>query len=226
MVWLARPTPRIRRGELQGDGLSGGTTRATLRRRWGRSAWTCTRRSPADSVTGRAGEWPPPAAIPMGTTAPNDLRRSVAAVRPSATIAPSSGTTGRRERGRRPLTNAEWQMAAAGTPDGGTASCNTSGGDVMLTVPGVAQHRLVRRMRLQPRRERHGGKSLPAGVADWVPLSTECPGWATVGGFSANLMCLAGASTTKGPGALVRGGSFEIQGRRLACRSLRRPRRP
>jgi MYXO-CTERM domain-containing protein len=43
-------------------------------------------------------------------------------------------------------------------------------------------------------------------VADWVPLSTVCPGW---GQISDDFMCLAGASTTEaGPGALVRGGGF------------------
>jgi len=43
-------------------------------------------------------------------------------------------------------------------------------------------------------------------VADWVPLNTACPGWG--GGFSDDYMCLAGASTTGGPGALLRGGDF------------------
>lgn len=42
-------------------------------------------------------------------------------------------------------------------------------------------------------------------VADWVPFTTACPGW---GGFSNDFMCLAGASTATGPGALFRGGFF------------------
>lgn len=42
-------------------------------------------------------------------------------------------------------------------------------------------------------------------VADWVPFSTSCPGW---GAFSDDGMCLSGASTTNGPGALVRSGAF------------------
>jgi formylglycine-generating enzyme required for sulfatase activity len=50
--------------------------------------------------------------------------------------------------------------------------------------------------------------NLEEWVADWVPLSTVCPGW---GGFSGDEMCLAGASTTEiGPGALLRGGSFVV----------------
>jgi formylglycine-generating enzyme required for sulfatase activity len=48
-------------------------------------------------------------------------------------------------------------------------------------------------------------------VADWVPASTVlpssgCPEW---GGFSDDLMCLTGATTTAtGPGAPIRGGGF------------------
>ena len=45
-------------------------------------------------------------------------------------------------------------------------------------------------------------------VGDWVPASTMCPGW---GAFSDDDMCLSGASTTaQGPGALFRGGGFNI----------------
>jgi formylglycine-generating enzyme required for sulfatase activity len=47
--------------------------------------------------------------------------------------------------------------------------------------------------------------NLDEWVADWVPLSTICPFW---GGFSNDYMCLSGASTTQGPGALLRGGRF------------------
>jgi formylglycine-generating enzyme required for sulfatase activity len=41
-------------------------------------------------------------------------------------------------------------------------------------------------------------------VAEWVPQSTTCLG----GGFSDDLNCFVGASTTDGPGALLRGGGF------------------
>ncbi len=52
--------------------------------------------------------------------------------------------------------------------------------------------------------------NLEEWVADWVPLSTVCPGW---GGFSDDEMCLSGASETEnGPGALLRGGSFIVSG--------------
>ena len=59
-------------------------------------------------------------------------------------------------------------------------------------------------MRIVGGRIRHVG-NLDEWVADWVPASTGgCPGW---GGFSNDLMCLSGASTTTtGPGAIVRAG--------------------
>ena len=41
-------------------------------------------------------------------------------------------------------------------------------------------------------------------VADWVPRSTACPGWVST--FSDDFMCLAGADTIAGPGALIREG--------------------
>jgi hypothetical protein len=43
-------------------------------------------------------------------------------------------------------------------------------------------------------------------VDNWVPQSTASIAWA--GGFSDDSMALAGASTTDGPGVLIRGGSF------------------
>jgi formylglycine-generating enzyme required for sulfatase activity len=46
-------------------------------------------------------------------------------------------------------------------------------------------------------------------VADWMPLATTCGAWtwlAPVDLTTADRMCVAGASTTEGPGALVRGG--------------------
>ena len=47
-------------------------------------------------------------------------------------------------------------------------------------------------------------------VAEWVPLSTACPGWG--GGFSEDMMCLAGANSADGPGALLRGGDINVNG--------------
>jgi formylglycine-generating enzyme required for sulfatase activity len=106
--------------------------------------------------------------------------------------------------GKRLLTNQEWQRAAAGTPDPGTddggTDCNVGGLSVPLETGSRAKCK-----------SNWGAFDMVGNVeewvADWIPQSTECPGW---GAFSDDLMCLAGASTTAtGPGALVRGGFYQ-----------------
>ena len=105
--------------------------------------------------------------------------------------------------GKRLPSNAEWQVGANGTPDpgpdNGTTDCNTaSGGPTSLTG--------TRTSCVSARGAFDMVGNLSEWVADWVPASTACPGWAS---FSNDEMCLAGASTTaNGPGALVRGGAF------------------
>jgi len=105
--------------------------------------------------------------------------------------------------GKRLLTNQEWQRAAAGTPDPGTddggTDCNVGGFSRPLASGSRAKCK-----------SNWGAfdmvGNLEEWVADWVPQSTDCPGW---GAFSDDVMCLAGASTTAtGPSALVRGGGF------------------
>jgi len=105
--------------------------------------------------------------------------------------------------GKRLPTNSEWQMGANGTPDAGpdngTTDCNTaSAGTPTLTgtragcVSGRGAFDMV--------------GNLAEWVADWVPVSTDCPSW---GSFSNDDMCLSGASeTATGPAALIRGGAF------------------
>jgi formylglycine-generating enzyme required for sulfatase activity len=104
---------------------------------------------------------------------------------------------------KRLLTNAEWQAAAAGTPDPGTdnesTDCNVSGPPFGPSDTGSRSSC-----------KSNWGASDMAGniqewVADWVPASTACPGW---GSFSDDLNCFGGASETFGPGALFRGGGW------------------
>jgi hypothetical protein len=104
--------------------------------------------------------------------------------------------------------NAEWQAAVAGTPDpepalgpgdtDGPTDCNTKG--ALIVVATGSRSSCV---------SNDGAfdmvGNLSEWVADWVPLSTACPGW---GGFSNDSMCFSGADTTGGPGALLRGGHF------------------
>ena len=113
--------------------------------------------------------------------------------------------------GKRLPTSAEWQVGANGTPDpgpdNGTTDCNSaSDGGASLTG--------ARTSCVSARGAFDMVGNLAEWVADWVPASTMCPGWAS---FSNDDMCLAGASTTRNsPGALVRGGAFASIGGALA----------
>ena len=105
--------------------------------------------------------------------------------------------------GKRLLSNAEWQMAAAGTPDPGDSpgeeDCKVAGavepvstGSRENCVSAWGTYDMVGNM--------------VEWSADWVPQSLACVPAIFAGTEDQN--CLAGASTDAGPGALIRGGGF------------------
>ncbi|MGH8479206.1 MAG: SUMF1/EgtB/PvdO family nonheme iron enzyme [Gammaproteobacteria bacterium] len=120
---------------------------------------------------------------------------SIPGVTPSAFLTWFQAAAAARNAGKRLPSNAEWQAAALGTPDG--APCNVSSGVVEPTGTAGCVSDV--------------GAFDPVGnvfewVADWVPRSTGCVPelFAGTGDFN----CLAGASTGSNPGALLRGGDF------------------
>jgi formylglycine-generating enzyme required for sulfatase activity len=128
-----------------------------------------------------------------GQNCANDIYAvSLPGVTPSADITWFQAQEACANAGKRLPTSAEWQVGANGTPD----PCNTDTGSPSLT----GSHGSC----ISARGAFDMVGNVAEWVADWVPLSTDCPGWDT---FSDDLMCLAGASTTRsGPGALIRGG--------------------
>ena len=114
--------------------------------------------------------------------------------------------------GKRLLTNAEWQMAAAGTPDPGVSAagsedCNTANGGgsgVDDVVPTGSRDNCV---------SNHGvtdmGGNLNDWVADWIPAAPPCSP-TLFGSGDSNCMTLDPNSsfTPSGPAALIRGGDF------------------
>jgi hypothetical protein len=134
---------------------------------------------------------------PTGRNCTNIYARSVAGVPPRFSVTWFQAQQALANSGKRLPTNAEWQMAAAGTPDH-PGPCNTDSGTTWNTGsnPGCISN--------------HGAfdmvGNLREWVADWVPGSTTCPGW---GSFSDDVMCLSGATTTaQNPGIVIRGGDF------------------
>ena len=137
-----------------------------------------------------------------GRNCSNIYARSVPGVKPSADITWFQAQQALVNSGKRLPTNAEWQAAAAGTPDSAdtcirTAAANANTGSDSGCVSRFGAYDMV--------------GNVEEWVADWVPASGDgsCPGW----NVSDDLMCLAGADATKlGPAALIRGSRWSFSG--------------
>jgi formylglycine-generating enzyme required for sulfatase activity len=126
---------------------------------------------------------------------------SIAGVHPTACVTWFQAQQACANARKRLPTNAEWQMAVAGTQDpgldNGTTDCNTgNAGDAVNTgsrsgcVSNYGAFDMV--------------GNVSEWVADWVPRSTACANWRA----SNDYQCLVGAATTGEPGALNRGGAY------------------
>jgi formylglycine-generating enzyme required for sulfatase activity len=139
------------------------------------------------------------------------FERSVKGVKPSRGISWFQAQAALANVGKRLLTNAEWQLAATGTPDAvaspGADDCVTDNIAVGQGADPTGTHSsCVSRFGMY---DMVGNAN--EWVADWVPLSSQCLGW---GSFSDDQMCLNGASTSASyayPGALLRGGGYNYQ---------------
>jgi formylglycine-generating enzyme required for sulfatase activity len=143
-----------------------------------------------------------------GQNCANDIYAvSLTGVTPSSRITWFQAQEACANAAKRLPTSAEWQVGANGTPDPGGADNGTTDCNTDNLAPGVTATG-ARSTCVSARGAFDMVGNLFEWVADWVPASTVCPGW---GGFSDDLMCLSGASTTQnGPGALLRGGFFGI----------------
>lgn len=133
---------------------------------------------------------------------------SIPGVTPSRYITWFQAVAAARNSSKRLLTSAEWQAAALGTPDPGVSAagsldCNTKNGGgagVDAVVDTASRFSCVSDVGVF---DMVG--NLDEWVADWLPASLGC--YTALYG-SGDYNCLVVASTTIGPGALIRGGAF------------------
>jgi formylglycine-generating enzyme required for sulfatase activity len=130
---------------------------------------------------------------------------SLAGVTPSSQMTWFQAQVACENAAKRLPSHAEWQAAVTGTPDpgpdNGTSDCNTN--SVFTATPTGSRASCV-----STRGAFDMVGNLNEWVADWVPRSTACTTWSAAVSPTGDIQCLAGASTTAEPGALLRGGSF------------------
>ena len=122
--------------------------------------------------------------------------RSVAGVTPRSEITWFQAQQALANSGKRLPTGAEWQAAAAGTPD--STACNVGTGSAQNTGanPGCVSMWGTNDM----------AGNLWEWVADWQEQSDGCSNWAA--GFGTDVTCFGNGAPTRFPGAMLRGGDF------------------
>ena len=135
-----------------------------------------------------------------GQNCTNIYARSVAGVTPRANITWFQAQQALANSGKRLPSNAEWQQAAAGTPD--SASCRVSGGSAVATGSMASCV------------SNWGGNDMVGNlgewVADWDEEAAACANLSP-SGFGTDITCIGRADTeapSHVPGALIRGGSI------------------
>ena len=136
---------------------------------------------------------------PNGQDCDNIYARSVAGVTPASNATWLQAERALANSGKQLPTNAEWQLAVAGTPD--STDCNV---DTTVAATTGANAACVSRWSTN---DMVG--NLGEWVADWDEEASACAVWPA--GFGDDASCLGRASgepSTRLPGALVRGGNF------------------
>jgi hypothetical protein len=146
---------------------------------------------------------------PNGQNCADDIYAvSLAAVTPSSRLTWFQAVAACENARKRLPSSAEWQVAAAGTPDpgpdNGTTDCNTvsvfsavAAGSRSSCKSTIGAFDMV--------------GNLWEWVADWVPRSTACGTWSAGVSPTGDDQCLAGADTEGEPGVLIRGGSHNFE---------------
>jgi hypothetical protein len=139
-----------------------------------------------------------------GQNCTNIYARSVAGVTPSRFITYFQAQQALANSGKRLPTNAEWQAAAAGTPD--STACNVDHGAVENTGANAGCV------------SDYGANDMVGNVGEWVAdwdeqaFITGCANWPA--GFGSDQSCIGRGSdvaSSRLPGGLARGGAFTSQ---------------